>query len=72
MPAVLYRTGQIVVTPWRKSNVAVIDNASTGHGHLPYAGPREVVVSAPARRRASTYSSCAASIDMLIAIALST
>ena len=35
----------LVITPWQQGDVVVIDNASTGHGRLPYEGPREVVVS---------------------------
>jgi alpha-ketoglutarate-dependent taurine dioxygenase len=34
----------IVITPWRKGDIVVIDNAAVGHGRLPYEGPREVVV----------------------------
>lgn len=34
----------LVITPWQQGDVVVIDNASTGHGRLPFEGPREVVV----------------------------
>ncbi len=32
------------VTPWRRGDVLAIDNQSTSHGRLPYAGPREIAV----------------------------
>lgn len=35
----------LVITPWHKGDIVVIDNAAVGHGRLPYEGPREVVVS---------------------------
>lgn len=34
----------LVITPWQQGDLVVIDNASTGHGRLPFEGPREVVV----------------------------
>lgn len=34
----------LVITPWQRGDVVVIDNASTGHGRLPFQGPREIVV----------------------------
>jgi alpha-ketoglutarate-dependent taurine dioxygenase len=35
----------LVITPWQRGDIVVIDNAAAGHGRLPYEGPREVVVS---------------------------
>lgn len=34
----------LVIEPWRKGDVLAIDNRSTGHGRLPFSGPREVLV----------------------------
>lgn len=34
----------LVITPWQQGDVVVIDNASTGHGRLPFQGAREIVV----------------------------
>ena len=34
----------LVIEPWQAGDVLAIDNRSTGHGRLPYAGPREVLV----------------------------
>ena len=34
----------LVITPWQQGDVVVIDNASTGHGRLPFKGARQVVV----------------------------
>ena len=34
----------LVITPWQQGDVVVIDNASTGHGRLPFEGAREIVV----------------------------
>lgn len=34
----------LVIEPWRKGDVMAIDNRSTGHGRLPFTGPREVLV----------------------------
>ncbi len=34
----------MVVEPWQLGDFVVIDNLSTSHGRLPYAGPRTVVV----------------------------
>ena len=34
----------LVIEPWRMGDVLAIDNRSTGHGRLPYQGPREVLV----------------------------
>lgn len=34
----------MVVTPWRLGDVVAIDNHSTAHGRLPYAGPRQIAV----------------------------
>ena len=34
----------LVIFPWRKNDVLVIDNFSTSHGRLPYEGPREILV----------------------------
>jgi len=35
----------MVIQPWKKGDVICIDNFSTSHGRLPYAGPREIMVS---------------------------
>jgi len=35
----------LVIEPWRVGDVLAIDNRSTGHGRLPFKGPREVLVS---------------------------
>lgn len=34
----------LVIEPWRVGDVLAIDNRSTGHGRLPFLGPREVLV----------------------------
>ncbi|MES2883910.1 MAG: TauD/TfdA family dioxygenase [Pseudomonadota bacterium] len=34
----------LVIEPWRVGDVLAIDNRSTGHGRLPFTGPREVLV----------------------------
>lgn len=34
----------LVIEPWHKGDVLAIDNRSTGHGRLPFTGPREVLV----------------------------
>ena len=34
----------LVIEPWQVGDVLAIDNRSTGHGRLPYQGPREVLV----------------------------
>lgn len=34
----------LVIEPWHQRDVLAIDNRSTGHGRLPFAGPREVLV----------------------------
>jgi alpha-ketoglutarate-dependent taurine dioxygenase len=34
----------LVIEPWRRGDVLVIDNASVAHGRLPYRGPRQVAV----------------------------
>lgn len=34
----------LVIEPWHKGDVMAIDNRSTGHGRLPFTGPREVLV----------------------------
>lgn len=34
----------LVIEPWRVGDVLAIDNRSTGHGRLPFKGPREVLV----------------------------
>ena len=34
----------LVIFPWRKNDVLVIDNFSTSHGRLPYEGPRDILV----------------------------
>lgn len=34
----------LVIEPWYKGDVLAIDNRSTGHGRLPFKGPREVLV----------------------------
>jgi alpha-ketoglutarate-dependent taurine dioxygenase len=35
---------QLVIVPWRRGDVLVIDNYAVSHGRLPYAGPRQVAV----------------------------
>jgi hypothetical protein len=35
----------LAIVPWQQGDVVAIDNRSTGHGRLPYQGPRKVVVS---------------------------
>lgn len=34
----------LVIEPWRVGDILAIDNRSTGHGRLPFKGPREVLV----------------------------
>jgi alpha-ketoglutarate-dependent taurine dioxygenase len=34
----------LVIEPWHRRDVLAIDNRSTGHGRLPFTGPREVLV----------------------------
>jgi alpha-ketoglutarate-dependent taurine dioxygenase len=34
----------LVVTPWQRGDILVLDNHSTSHGRLPYEGPRHVAV----------------------------
>jgi alpha-ketoglutarate-dependent taurine dioxygenase len=34
----------LVIEPWRQGDVLAIDNRSTGHGRMPFTGPREVLV----------------------------
>lgn len=34
----------LVIEPWRVGDMLAIDNRSTGHGRLPFKGPREVLV----------------------------
>lgn len=34
----------MVIQPWKKGDVILLDNFSTSHGRLPYVGPREVMV----------------------------
>jgi hypothetical protein len=34
----------LVIEPWHQRDVLAIDNRSTGHGRLPFTGPREVLV----------------------------
>ena len=34
----------LVIEPWQAGDVLAIDNRSTGHGRLPFKGPREVLV----------------------------
>jgi alpha-ketoglutarate-dependent taurine dioxygenase len=33
-----------VITPWKNGDVLAIDNDSTGHGRLPFYGPRMIAV----------------------------
>jgi hypothetical protein len=35
----------LVILPWKKSDVIAVDNFSTSHGRLPYEGKREILVS---------------------------
>lgn len=35
----------MAIVSWKKGDVVAVDNRSTGHGRLPYRGPRQVVVS---------------------------
>jgi hypothetical protein len=35
----------MVIFPWQKGDILVLDNFSTSHGRLPYEGPREILVS---------------------------
>lgn len=34
----------LVIEPWQAGDILAIDNRSTGHGRLPFTGPREVLV----------------------------
>lgn len=34
----------LVIEPWRVGDILAIDNRSTGHGRLPFSGPRDVLV----------------------------
>lgn len=34
----------LVITPWKNGDVLVIDNDSTGHGRMPFYGPRMIAV----------------------------
>jgi alpha-ketoglutarate-dependent taurine dioxygenase len=34
----------LVIFPWKKNDLIVIDNLSTSHGRMPYEGPRQILV----------------------------